>query len=169
MVAQVVRILVIGMPIKGFTLVEILVVVLIIGITLGVAVLSFGDFGGKRRIIVVAEQLAHHIKVVQQQAILETTSLGIHIDKTGYETVRFEPAIGWVSVTSQRPFRRQHFPDTMVFTIKQSIHQKGQPDIIMTATGDITPFILELGTNQHTSLVTISTKPDGTIQVNYHE
>lgn len=164
-----VQILVIGMPIKGFTLIEILVVVLIIGITLGVALLSFGDFGGKRRIIVTAEQLTHHIQVLQQQALLETTSLGIRMDKTGYETMRFKANRGWVSVTSQRLFQRKSFPDNLVFTIKPSIHKKDQPDIIMTATGDITPFILELGTNQQAAIVTLSTKPDGTIEVDSHE
>ncbi len=48
--------LVIGMQnraradLNGFTLIEILVVIVIVGITLSFALLAFGDFGSERRI-----------------------------------------------------------------------------------------------------------------------
>ena len=155
---------------KGFTLVEILVVVLIIGITLGFALLSFGDFGGKRRIIVAAEQFAYHIKAVQQQAVLETSTLGIHISQAGYQTLRFEPnRHRWLPASSHRLFQMQPFPDNLIMVIKHSVHKKGQPDIIINATGDITPFTLELGTNKQPSLITLHAEPNGTVTVSHHE
>jgi general secretion pathway protein H len=155
---------------KGFTLVEILVVVLIIGLTLGFALLNFGDFGGKRRIIVAAEQFAHHIKAVQQQAILETSTLGIHISQAGYQTLRFEPSRHrWLPVSSHRLFQQQLFPDNLILAIKHSVHKKGQPEIIINATGDITPFTLELGTGKQPSLITLHAEPSGTVTVNHHE
>ena len=40
---------------KGFTLIEVMVVVVIIGITIGFAMLSFGDFGQSRRLLTAAE------------------------------------------------------------------------------------------------------------------
>ncbi len=46
--------LVIGMKNhKGFTLIEILIVLMIIGITLSFAILSFGDFGEGRKVKVL--------------------------------------------------------------------------------------------------------------------
>ena len=155
---------------KGFTLVEILVVVLIIGLTLGFALLSFGDFGGKRRIIVAAEQFAHHIKAVQQQAVLETSTLGIHITQAGYQTLRFEPSNHrWLPASSHRSFQQQPFPDDLIMVIKHNVHKKGQPEIIINATGDITPFTLELGTKKQPSLITLHAESSGAVTVNHHE
>ncbi len=42
---------------KGFTLIEILIVIVIIGITIGFALLAFGDFGESKRIIAALEQV----------------------------------------------------------------------------------------------------------------
>ena len=54
---------------QGFTLIEILVVVLIIGITLGFALLAFGDFGRQRQIITAAETFVNYVTLVEQQAL----------------------------------------------------------------------------------------------------
>ncbi len=80
---------------RGFTLIEILVVLLIIGITMGFALMAFGDFGEKRRIVVAAEQFTNLIKLVQQQAILETSTLGIDVHDNHYDVLRFKPPASW--------------------------------------------------------------------------
>lgn len=162
--------LVTGMPAnKGFTLIEILVVILIIGITLGFALLAFGDFGGKRRIIIAAEQFTNYVKLVQQQAILETRTLGIKLNNKGYQVVRFESSMNWQPMPSKGIFRPQHFPDNLVLTIKDPSNKQDQPSIIINAMGDTTPFTLDFGTNTQESLITLQSEPSGTLTLKHHE
>ena len=55
---------------QGFTLVEILIVIFIISIVMTFAVLSLGDFGASRRIVLAAEQFKSDLISIQQEAIL---------------------------------------------------------------------------------------------------
>ena len=123
--------------IRGFSLIEILVVLFIIGITFGFALLSFGDFGEKRGIIVAAEQFTQYIKLVQQYAILETSTLRIQINQDGYQVLRFQPPKTWTPIASTPLFRLQHFPKGLI------VNGGGRPVIIIVdASGDMTAFTL---------------------------
>ena len=89
---------------RGVTLIEILVVLAIIGITLGFALLAFGDFGASRRVVASAEQFLNQVKLLEQQAVLTSTTFGIQFDPaaspTSFRVLRFQPSSGW-----QRPSR----------------------------------------------------------------
>ena len=74
---------------KGFTLIEILIVIVIIGITIGFALIAFGDFGEGKRIRFAAEQLINTIKLSQQKAILESSTLGLKVDQSSYRVFKF--------------------------------------------------------------------------------
>ena len=151
---------------RGFTLVEILVVVLIVGITLGFALLAFGDFGGNRRIIIAAEQFVNYVKLVQQQAILETSTLAITINKNNYQVLRFHPPATWQPMPQKAIFRSQHFPESAVIYIeKNNAVKAGGPAIIINASGDMTPFILHVGTAKQPDLATIVGTYDGRVSL----
>lgn len=150
---------------KGFTLIEILVVLLIIGITMGFALMSFGDFGEKRRIIVAAEQFTQYVKLVQQQAILETSTLGINFKNDSYQVLRFKAPASWSPLPAKSIFHRQHFPRGLVINLKKANTKPGTPIIIINSSGDMTPFTLDFGTSKQSSLATINGLRNGTISV----
>lgn len=146
----------------GFTLIEILVVVLIIGITLGFALLSFGDFGEKRRLLISADQFVNYLKFAQHQAILESSTLGIKIQKTSYHLLRFQPPAQWLKMPNKSIYREQHFPEHVTATLETT---SNSPQIIINAEGEIPPFKLHLSLNNEDSSLQVIGWPDGTLQV----
>lgn len=156
--------LVIGMKSKaGFTLIEILVVLLIIGITLGFALLAFGDFGTKRRIIVAAEQLVNYIKFTQQVAILEASTLGIHLNSIGYEVMRFSPPNRWQPMSKKTVFHSQYFPSHTCIEIDTAMSQKTAPQIIINPSGEMTAFKLNIGSGQQAHIASVIGKENGRV------
>lgn len=136
-----------GMPAKkivasrGFTLIEVLVVLTIIGITLGFALLSFGDFGASRRMTADVEQFKQFIALVQQQSILESTPYGINIKSNGYAVLRFKPPARWEAVPATPLFKGKTFPTGLLVQLDNPT-SKIQSMIILHPSGNISPFRL---------------------------
>ena len=149
----------------GFTLIEILVVILITGITLSFALMAFGDFGEKRRIIVAAEQFNNYVKLMQQQAILETATFGISINKSGYQMVRFQAPDKWFTLSSRGIFHNQNFPKGLLIKLHISSAKPGAPAIIINSSGDLTPFTLDFGSTQQPKIMTLTGKANGELRI----
>ncbi|GGI76710.1 type II secretion system minor pseudopilin GspH [Legionella impletisoli] len=149
----------------GFTLLEILIVMVIIGIALTFALLSFGDFGGKRKVIVAAEQFANYIKLAQQQAILEASTLGIDLSSKGYQVVRYSPQGIWQKVSDKGIFSFQKIPTSARLQWDTNRPQKDGPEIIINASGDMSPFVVSFNLDNETKLVTIRGNHDGHINI----
>jgi len=144
----------------GFTLIEILIVVLIIGITLGFALLAFGDFGANRRAVVSAEEFSSYIKLVQHQAILEANALGVRIDKQSYETYRFEHGI-WQPMPEKSIFHRRILPSPIVANLRNNLRNAKNPAIVITGSGAMTEFIIDFGTEKKPDTMIVIGKKDG--------
>ncbi len=158
--------LVIGMKNKaGFTLIEILVVLLIIGITVGFALIAFGDFGSKRRIVVATEQFVNYVKFTQQIAILKTSTLGIQFHNNQYDILQLESANHWQSMPKKTVFHSQHFPDNATLHLETS--EKAGPQIIINASGDMSPFKLNIGSTNQPHIAVIMGKQDGSLSLQW--
>lgn len=75
------------LPVKkiaGFTLLELLVSLLLIGIILSFAVFTLGDGGEDRRIKEEANRFYHLLKLAQEEAILNGREWVLEIDSQGY-------------------------------------------------------------------------------------
>ena len=156
--------LVIGMKNKaGFTLIEILVVLLIIGITVGFALLAFGDFGSKRRMVVAAEQFVNYVKFTQQAGILKTSTLGIQLRENGYEVLQFQSPNHWQSMPKNSVFHAQHFPNNALIHFNAA--EKTGPQIIINASGDMTTIQLNIGSKEQPHIAIIIGKQNGTVSL----
>lgn len=86
---------------RGFTIVELLVVIVILGLASAVVVLNVRDPGSSVR--AEAEGFAARMSAARDAAIIEGRDLSVSIDGTGY---RFERQVAgkWVALT-EKPFR----------------------------------------------------------------
>lgn len=149
---------------KGFTLIEILVVIVIIGIIVGFAVITFGDFGEGRRVSMMAEQLINTLRLAQQKAVLESSTMGLRIDNNGYQILQFQNNAQWQHLSNQGIFKPINFPkNTLVLLKTSNTPKRGEPSILINSAGDMTPFTLQFGTNKTPRLIIITGSHDGSL------
>lgn len=162
------RKLAIGMRPKhtAFTLIEILVVVSIIGITIGFALLSFGDFGASRQAKISAEQFSAYLRLMQHKAILEDRTLALAITNHGYTPLALQSNESWGPVKGNIVFKAQRIPPNI------SIHygplQQGhKPNgmLLIHPSGDTDAFTLYFGTQSASHLIRVSGSHDGKVRI----
>ncbi|CAM2799419.1 type II secretion system minor pseudopilin GspH [Legionella worsleiensis] len=159
------RRLVIGMTTnRGFTLIEILIVIVILGITAGFALISFGDFGESKRIRFAAEQMANAIRLAQHQAILESSTMGLRIDSRSYQILKFQESGQWSPISNKGIFKINYFPKNAVITLKTGNKiSGGTPAIIINSSGDMTPFVIMFANIKEEMVTTLTGTHNGTL------
>ncbi|MDF1678653.1 MAG: type II secretion system minor pseudopilin GspH [Legionellaceae bacterium] len=148
---------------SGFTLVEILVVVVILGITASLAMMAFGDFGESQRIEAEAERFKQKIRLIRHRAILEATPYNIQVRPAAYEVFRFVPPNRWEN-TTRLGFGLHPFPKSMQTELTLHAVSKKQ-FLTIQASGEITPFTLTFRATGKPPLVQIEAKSDGTVML----
>lgn len=151
---------------SGFTLIEILVVLIILGITASVALLAFGDFGEGRRAQAEAQRFIQKIRLIRHQAILEAMTYGMKITPTSYQVFRFSPPDTWTPVTSMllKPYQ---FPEKISLYLNinptnatNSASKKNW--VVFQASGEVTPFRINFGLNKQPNIAHVVADDNGT-------
>ena len=84
-------------PARGFTLIEILVVLVVVGITLAFATLSVNPSGPSDRLNIEAQRLLALTQDAADEAILSGHTIGLEISSDGYRFVKLERD-GWAVI-----------------------------------------------------------------------
>ena len=144
---------------KGFTLVEILVVVVIMAIVISFAVLSIGVTGRDAQLDQEARRIEGLLGLLHERALLEGHDFGMRIEPAAYEFVMYEPARDrWQSMDQEHEFRHRDLPkgvsfqlelDSQMVVLKPvdrnlSNAQLPTPQVAIAASGEGTPFRLTL-------------------------
>ncbi|GAC1300080.1 MAG: type II secretion system minor pseudopilin GspH [Steroidobacteraceae bacterium] len=157
---------------KGFTLVEILVVVVIMAIVISLAILSIGTTGRDTQLDEESKRIEGLIALLHERALLEGRDFGLRIEPGGYEFVVHEPRRDrWMTLDEEHEFRRRDLPkgirfqlelDSQVVVIKPIERHLASdaappgPQVAIAASGEGTPFRLTLlrdGTTAKASVV----------------
>jgi general secretion pathway protein H len=75
---------------RGFTLLEIMIVIVIVGIIATVAVISFGALGRDREMEDAAERIGAIINQTREESELQGIDIGMRIGINGYDFLRFD-------------------------------------------------------------------------------
>jgi general secretion pathway protein H len=145
---------------RGFTLVEILVVVVIMAVVISLAVLSIGVTGRDSQLDEESRRIEGLVEMLHERALLEGRDFGVRIEPTGYEFVVYDPTRDrWLTLNEEQEFRHRDLPKGVSFQLQldsqtvvlkpvertlSSDQAPPGPQLAIAASGEGTPFRLTL-------------------------
>jgi general secretion pathway protein H len=148
---------------KGFTLLEVLVVMLLISIILTIALLNLDTRRSDEEIYEQARRLTRQIELASQESLIKSWELGLLIQSDYYQFFRFDEQ-EWKPVQHDILGKYQ-IPDNMemLLTLEglsenlQKDTNKATPQIMLLSSGEHTPFEITFRSiTDYDSVVSIS-------------
>jgi general secretion pathway protein H len=144
-------------PQHGFTLLELMVVVVLIGIILTFVVGSVGDGGRRDRIQREAQRLTALVELVGEEAVLKSTIIGLRFGEHGYEFMRYSES-QWQGITDDGLLKPRTIDDAIVMellvegfsvglgevALSDDEEDEPKPQVIFLPSGERTAFELSL-------------------------
>jgi general secretion pathway protein H len=164
---------------RGFTLIEIMVVILIIGLVSTYVVLKIGGNNRDTHLDQEAERLDALFDYVREQAELQTRDYGLRFSETGYTFVVFD-VLGnqWRPVDEDDALRERDLPGdiqphvvvegrTIVLDKKKKDTDADDfaPQVMIFANGDLSSFELELRREDSNLRARLYTDEDSNVQM----
>ena len=137
-------------PARGFTLLEIMVVLVLIGIITSFALLSVGG-GPRERLAEEARRLAALVELHQQEAILNGETRGIQFSRTGYALLTLGEKGQWQSPTAAKTLVQHTLPEDIALGLwvedrAVDLKTTGKlPQVLLLASGETTEFVAVFG------------------------
>jgi general secretion pathway protein H len=144
---------------KGFTLVEILVVVVIMAVVISLAVLSIGVTGRDNQLDQESRRVQALIDLLHERAVLEGRDFGVRVEPNSYEFVVYDTfRDAWQKFDEENQYRHRDLPKGISFQLQldqQTVVLKATdkslsgapppaPQLAIAASGEGTPFRLIL-------------------------
>jgi general secretion pathway protein H len=140
--------------VSGFTLLELLVVVVIIGIITSMAVISVNVLGGDHEMQQEAERLQAILVQAQEDAMLQSRDLGLRLDPTGFEFLEYDGRTErWRTVLGDSLLRERALPPGVLVRLRledRDVQLKPRepateseaiyPHVVLQASGELVPF-----------------------------
>ena len=144
---------------KGFTLVEILVVVVIMAVVISIAVLSIGVTGRDNQLDQEGRRIQALIDLLHERAVLEGRDFGVSIQPGAYDFLVYDTnRDAWLKFDQENEYRHRELPAGLSFQLQldqQTVVLKAPdkafsggapvaPQLAIAASGEGTPFRLIL-------------------------
>lgn len=160
----------------GFTLIEILVVLVIIAVLTSIAVLSVGVLGKDRGLETEGERYTDVYTAALEQAQLEGRDFGIRFAATRYEVLTYVARRDrWESVPDDRLYAAHELPPGVTARLEiegkliQFVEDKPGavrvPQVLLYSSGDVSPYRLALGREGSEETWTVDGDADGTLKI----
>jgi general secretion pathway protein H len=167
----------------GFTLMEILVVIVIIGVIVASATLSVGILGRDREAEEQARRLWAVLVQAREEAELQGLDAGVFIHGQGYEFLQFDPRQNrWIPIEDDKLFAPRSLPEGLGFRLwleskaivmrpsavdrsDVSEDKKWPPQVLVLSSGDILPFELQIEREHQSAIWRVLSMPDGDVRI----
>lgn len=137
---------------NGFTLIEILVVLVIVGLMAALAVFTMGGSSQQRELEVEVQGLYLRMQVVSEQAVLNNLEAGLVIDTDNYQFVVFDDETQTWKASPEQLFQAHALPpwlsvDATVASDAPRLTNDNEtlrPSVVFFSSGESTAFDIEL-------------------------
>jgi general secretion pathway protein H len=164
---------------SGFTLLEVLVVLVIIGIITAMAVVSTSVLGGDRQMDEEAKRLQAVLAQAREESMLDGRDVGLRVDRRGYDFLRYNGRVAaWEPVANDALLRERLLPEGLNATLRLEAREvelrprvaptedtPAQPQVLVLASGDVVPFELLLRRDGTDEVRRIAGTVDGNFEV----
>ena len=174
---------------KGFTLIEILVVVAIVAIVTAAAVLSLSLVGDDRDARTEARRLASLLEVTLDESIMQGREFGIELMSGGYRFVEYDPlTLQWAELPFDETLRPRSLPEGVTLELfmenqrvllddeaatldtgdeeeRDSQIESYAPHVLVFSSGDVTPFEIHVFRSQQEEPVVLRVDPLGQAEI----
>lgn len=166
----------------GFSLLELMVVVAIIGVMAGALVLSTG-LGNEERVQErEARRLSGLIGLLREEALMQNRDFALELTEHGYRFLQYDYVqLRWLPPLNERLFVDYTMPDERLrlelvlegrnITLEPEFEDAPEddaapePQLLVLSSGELTPFELEFRFAQTSGLYRVSAEIDGTLEV----
>ncbi len=157
---------------NGFTLLELLIVLVIIGVVIGAVALSIHNSDNGQKVRSAANILRARLLFAEQQAIVQSTVIGFAVSQQGYQFYRLQDKLPqmkllWRPIKHEAALKFQTWsgdfnialalPNNPNALVPNTLPE--HPVIIFDSGGGVTPFTLRLDS------FVIKSKANGTISI----
>ncbi len=137
---------------KGFTLIEILIVLVILGVVIGLATLGLS--GGVNRTLQKEAQRLHAVlSYTHNEALIQGSELGLILGDDHYQVLAYNYEANSWEVPNETYYERHHLPNNLHLiaeiegqqvgssaTRQLSFSETDRPSVLFLSSGEITPF-----------------------------
>jgi general secretion pathway protein H len=164
---------------RGFSLLELLVVVAIIGVLVGAVALSVGAAGPDREVKGEVDRLRGVVDLLHEEALMQSRDFGLMFTETGYRFYVYDyKALKWVEASNDRLLAERSLPKPLELTVvldgrelelvrdfeSQEI-ENPEPQVMILSSGELTPFELEVYRDRTLGRFTLKGELDGKLEV----
>lgn len=167
----------------GFTLMELLVVMIVIGIIISVATLSMGVLGRDSEAEDQTRRFWALLQQAREESELQGLDTGVFISAQGYEFLHFIPRLGhWVPIENDRLFAARQLPEGLRYRMwlesreielkpdavdreEKDAENKWPPQIMVLSSGEIMPFELRIERDGAEAMWRVVAQPDNDLRI----
>ncbi len=172
---------------NGFSLIEILVVIVIIGIVMSIAILSITLAGGDSQLRDEAQRIVSLVTVARDESLLQGREFGLEFMQGSYRFVEFDPLTRqWGEIAGDDTLRQRELPDELelqLYIEDRRVLLKTQPartdtkdgdrpgieryapHVLIYSSGDMSPFEVHLRRRIDNSLLAVQGDTAGVLEI----
>jgi len=168
---------------RGFTLLEILVVIVIIGVMVAMVTLSFNVLGSDRETAEETRRFWAVLRQAREEAEMQAIDIAVFVGATEYEFLRYDTRRNeWRQIADDTLYAPRVLPEGLRFRLwmesrelvlkpglpdrsKKDENQKWPPQVTVLSSGDVAPFELQIERDSTPALWRLTALADGDLRV----